>query len=98
MKPARSRSAGPVSRRFGPKRVNQASRIIWKKGVHTATASVRSTNNQEEMSVLNIHLAIPTSEPGYAQSDKVAHVRLMLANETYHVSLAQVAAKVIDDL
>jgi hypothetical protein len=48
--------------------------------------------------VSNIHYAIPTSEPDDVRWEKVDHIRLMLANGTYHVSLEQVAAKVIDQM
>jgi hypothetical protein len=48
--------------------------------------------------VSNIHYAIPTSEPDDVRWEKVDHIRLMLANGTYRVSLEQVAAKVIDQM
>jgi anti-sigma28 factor (negative regulator of flagellin synthesis) len=63
-----------------------------------ATASLRSPNNQEEMLVLNIHYGIPTSEPDDVRGERVDHIRLMLDNGTHRVSLAQVAAKIIDQM
>ena len=48
--------------------------------------------------MLNIHSAISTGEPDKVRWEKVDHLRLMLANGTYHVSLAQVAAKIIDEM
>jgi hypothetical protein len=59
---------------------------------------VRSINNQEELSVLDIHYSIPKSEPDDVRWEKVDHVRLMLANGTYRVSPEQVATKVIDQM
>jgi anti-sigma28 factor (negative regulator of flagellin synthesis) len=72
--------------------------MIWKRAVHIATAPARSTNNQEELSVLDIHYSIPKSEPDDVRWEKVDHVRLMLANGTYRVSPEQVATKVIDQM
>lgn len=46
----------------------------------------------------NIHAAIPTSDPDDVRWEKVDHLGLMLANGRYHVSLAQVAAKIIDEM
>jgi hypothetical protein len=46
----------------------------------------------------DIHYSIPKSEPDEVRWEKVDDVRLMLANGTHHVSLAQVAAKIIDQM
>jgi hypothetical protein len=59
--------------------------MIWKRAVHIATAPARSTNNQEELSVLD---SIPKSEPDDVRWEKVDHVRPMLANGTYRFSRA----------
>jgi anti-sigma28 factor (negative regulator of flagellin synthesis) len=76
--------------------VNRASRMIWKSVVHIATASARSTNNQEEMSLLDIHYSILNSEPDDVRWEKLDHVRLMLADGTYRIFPEQVATKVIE--
>jgi anti-sigma28 factor (negative regulator of flagellin synthesis) len=70
--------------------------MIWKRAVHIATASARSTNNQGELSVLDIYYSILKSEPRNVRWEKVDHVRLILANGTYPVTLEQVATKIID--
>jgi hypothetical protein len=48
--------------------------------------------------VLNIYYSILRDEPDDVRWEKVDHVRLMLANGTHHVSLAQVATKIIDQM
>jgi anti-sigma28 factor (negative regulator of flagellin synthesis) len=72
--------------------------MIWKSVVHIATASARSTNNQKEMSLLDIHYSILKSEPDDVRWEKLDHVRLMLANGTYRISSEQVATNVIDQM
>jgi anti-sigma28 factor (negative regulator of flagellin synthesis) len=72
--------------------------MIGKSVVHIATASARSTTNQEEVSVLDIYYSILKSEPNDVRWEKVDHVRLMLANGTYPVTLEQVATKIIDQM
>jgi anti-sigma28 factor (negative regulator of flagellin synthesis) len=72
--------------------------MIWKSVVHIATASARSTTNQEELSVLDIYYSTLKSEPNDVRWEKVDHVRLMLANGTYRISPEQVATKVIDQM
>jgi hypothetical protein len=48
--------------------------------------------------VLDIHYSPLKSEQDDVRWEKVDNVRLMLASGTYHVCLAEVAAKVIDQM
>jgi anti-sigma28 factor (negative regulator of flagellin synthesis) len=72
--------------------------MIGKRAAHIATGTARSTTNQEELSVLDIYYSILKSELDDVRWEKVNHVRLILANGTYPVTLEQVATKIIDQM